>query len=45
VRRLAGDDDLTWDGRDEDGRALPSGVYLARPAGTATSGVKVLLLR
>jgi len=45
VRRLTGDGALSWDGRDDAGRPLPSGVYFARSTGTATSGAKVLLLR
>jgi len=42
----SGPDTWTWDGRDDDGRALPSGVYLARlrsPAGVAAA--KITLLR
>ncbi len=44
--RPAGRHALTWDGRDDDGRALPSGSYLARldsASGTATT--KLVLLR
>jgi poly-gamma-glutamate synthesis protein (capsule biosynthesis protein) len=37
---------MTWDGRDDDGRALASGTYLARVrAGEQTSSHKMLLLR
>jgi len=44
--RPAGQLVVTWDGRDDRGRALPAGVYLARAvmAGTATS-VKVALVK
>jgi flagellar hook assembly protein FlgD len=35
-----------WDGRDDAGRAEPSGVYLARlEAGGQTRGRKMLLLK
>ena len=50
VRRLfagplaPGPQSLTWNGRDDDGRGLPSGVYLALVrAGEATSTVKMTL--
>lgn len=39
---------LTWDGRDDEGRRLPAGLYLLRmsvPDGAATSTRKVTLLR
>ena len=42
----AGDHTLTWDGRDERGRPVASGAYMARligPEGTAT--VRISLLR
>ena len=42
VRTLAGVDSAVWDGRDERGRELPAGVYLARvktPRGEAVSRV------
>ncbi len=36
----------TWDGRDEDGRVVPTGLYLYRMnAGVLTAGGKMLLLR
>ncbi|MFO7608467.1 MAG: FlgD immunoglobulin-like domain containing protein [Candidatus Krumholzibacteriia bacterium] len=42
----AGPQTLAWDGRDEQGRAAPSGVYLARvTAGGARLDAKMTLLR
>jgi hypothetical protein len=35
---------LTWDGRDEDGRSLPGGVYFCRAAG-GRDAVELVLLR
>jgi flagellar hook assembly protein FlgD len=45
-QRSAGAQSLRWDGRDDDGRALGSGLYLARlrAAGT-TASVKLLLIK
>jgi murein DD-endopeptidase MepM/ murein hydrolase activator NlpD len=52
VRRLmnhdcaAGELRLSWDGRDDAGRTLPAGVFLARLSqGDASCGLKLLLLR
>ncbi len=36
---------LVWDGRDQDGRDAPSGVYIARLSGVAGAEVKMVLLR
>jgi len=50
VRRLAagvlpaGEHAIAWDGCDDDGRALPSGVYLARLSGGGTSRQGKLVL-
>jgi hypothetical protein len=42
----AGDGEFWWDGRDESGRALPSGVYLARlRANTSTASTRLILLQ
>ncbi|MBM4130692.1 hypothetical protein FJ250_06645 [bacterium] len=42
----AGDHQVPWDGRGDDGRALPSGAYLARlEAGPATSTARLVLVR
>lgn len=42
----AGERRLTWDGVDEDGSRLPSGVYLARAVGAGgEAGLKVVLLK
>jgi DNA-binding beta-propeller fold protein YncE len=42
----AGEQDLTWDGRDGSGRLLPGGLYFARLAGpTAAKTVKLVLLK
>jgi hypothetical protein len=35
----------TWNGADEQGRVLPSGVYLIRVAGELAAPVKVILQR
>lgn len=42
--RAAGTFTVTWDGRDEAGRALPSGVYLARLSGAGAESVLKLVL-
>jgi hypothetical protein len=47
-RLAAGQHRLQWDGRDEEGRALPSGVYLARLGGGGGAGcasARLVLLR
>ena len=37
---------LSWDGRDDDGRVLPSGVYLARAAASGSeTALKLMLLK
>lgn len=42
----AGPHEIVWDGRDDDGRALASGVYLARmQAGGETAVARVIRLR
>ena len=44
--RLAGSHTVTWDGRNENGRSLPSGVYLMRlEAGQLVSTAKMTLAR
>lgn len=45
-RLAAGPNEIVWDGRDNDGRATPSGMYFARiEAGTTTVRTKVVRLR
>jgi hypothetical protein len=41
---LAGEHVLQWDGRAEDGRALPSGVYLCRAAGRTEASLRRMTL-
>jgi flagellar hook assembly protein FlgD len=42
----AGPHALTWDGRDEKGRPLPSGIYFARLSTEhETRGIKMTLLK
>ncbi|MBM4118219.1 T9SS type A sorting domain-containing protein [bacterium] len=44
--RPAGEQSLAWDGRDDAGRALPSGLYVAQiEAADARASCKLLLLR
>ncbi|MEW6752576.1 MAG: hypothetical protein AB1505_16560 [Candidatus Latescibacterota bacterium] len=47
VALATGGHQVIWDGRDEGGRALPSGVYLTRlqVAGSGPQTRRVLLLR
>ena len=42
---LGGDASAFWDGRDDQGRDLPAGVYYARLAGTDLRGTRVVRLR
>jgi flagellar hook assembly protein FlgD len=45
-RRLAGEHQAVWDGRDEEGREIASGVYLVRmQAGVFTAVRKIVLLK
>ena len=45
-QRSAGEHSVTWDGRDDGGRRLPSGVYLVRATGPAsTAFTKVSLAK
>jgi agmatine deiminase len=45
-RRLYDDQEVAWDGRDDAGQALPSGIYLARlQAGPERSVMRVSLVR
>lgn len=41
---MAGEHVLQWDGRAEDGRALPSGVYLCRAAGRTEASLRRMTL-
>ena len=44
--QAAGEHALPWDGRDGDGRSLPSGAYLCRlEADGRTSALRVTLVR
>ncbi len=40
----AGSHELRWDGRDTEGRVMPSGVYLARATGAAGSSTRRLVM-
>ncbi len=44
ARREAGRHVLRWDGRDDAGRPLPSGLYLVRAAGGATIEIRKVVL-
>ena len=41
---VAGEHDLMWDGRNEQGRGMPSGVYLVRVTSGVEHGVMKLIL-
>ncbi len=44
--REAGSYKVTWDGRDEDGQALPSGIYFARiKSGNTGASLKLVLMK
>jgi len=44
--RLDGAGEALWDGRDDEGAALPAGVYLARPTGLpAAESQRIVLIR
>jgi hypothetical protein len=42
VRTLAGPSPLTWDGRDDSGRALGAGVYWVRAEGVQSRALKIV---
>jgi hypothetical protein len=44
-RQAAGEHQVTWDGRDEAGRPVATGIYFYRLEGTPTATRKLLLLR
>lgn len=44
ARYPAGRGALTWDGTSDAGRAVPSGIYICKPAGSGARGVRRLVL-
>jgi len=45
VRTLSGQGSMLWDGRDEDRRPVPNGIYFAVPERGEGAGAKFVVVR